>query len=83
MNAYTTRGQARIQPSDISTALRMRGLPPGALHSRTRAAARVASRSRDGEAVEAIRRHTACRHIARLADAAEDRVWRWSAPETT
>jgi hypothetical protein len=30
MNAYTTRGEARIQPSDISTALRMRGLPPAA-----------------------------------------------------
>jgi hypothetical protein len=29
MNAYTTKGQARIQPSDISTALQMRGLQPG------------------------------------------------------
>jgi hypothetical protein len=30
MNAYTTRGEARIQPRDVSTALRMHGLTPGA-----------------------------------------------------
>jgi hypothetical protein len=30
MNAYTTRGEARIQPRDLSTALRMHGLSPGA-----------------------------------------------------
>jgi hypothetical protein len=30
MNAYETRGEARIQPRDISTALRAQGLSPGA-----------------------------------------------------
>ena len=30
MNAYTTRGEARIQQRDLSTALRMHGLNPGA-----------------------------------------------------
>jgi hypothetical protein len=30
MNAYTTRGEARIQPRDVSTALRANGLTPGA-----------------------------------------------------
>ncbi len=30
MNAYTTRGEARIQPRDVSTALRMGGISPGA-----------------------------------------------------
>ena len=29
MNAYTTRGEARIQPRDLSAALRMQGLDPG------------------------------------------------------
>jgi hypothetical protein len=29
MNAYTTRGEARIQPRDLSAALRMQGLNPG------------------------------------------------------
>jgi hypothetical protein len=29
MNAYTTRGEARIQPRDLSTALRIHGLNPG------------------------------------------------------
>jgi hypothetical protein len=30
MNAYTTRGEVRIQPRDISAALRTHGLAPGA-----------------------------------------------------
>jgi hypothetical protein len=30
MNAYTTRGEARIQPHDFSAALRVQGLGPGA-----------------------------------------------------
>jgi|SRR5918994_3164831 hypothetical protein len=30
MNAYTTRGEARIQPRDVSTALRAHGLTLGA-----------------------------------------------------
>ena len=30
MNAYSTRGEARIQPRDVSTALRAHGLTPGA-----------------------------------------------------
>ena len=29
MNAYTTRGEARIQPRDLSAALRNHGLNPG------------------------------------------------------
>ena len=29
MNAYTTRGEARIQPRDLSVALGMHGLNPG------------------------------------------------------
>ena len=72
MNAYTTRGQARIQPRDIAAVRRVEGLTPGAS-----LAALERQRGCQAEVeVEWLLKHngvTPHAHVARLAASADDR----------
>ena len=71
MNAYTTRGQARIQPSDLSAVLRANGLAGATLaglewQRECQAAAEL------DLAADAKHRHAACGPAARRAAPAGD-----------